>query len=104
MKRRYAIIAGAIALLFCVVVLGVFRPWSTPMASQQSLDALFAEADKAIGEYYSIHKAYPDSLKELKLTSNLAPYLKYIRTGNSSCKMIYFSLGDLRVSSSATYF
>lgn len=102
MKRHRLIIAGVILGIFIALVLVIFRPWSTPMADEKSLKALFAEAHTSLKAYYSTNKAYPNSLKELKLNSPLAPYLKYWRTGNSSCRMLYFSLGDVEMDSSVT--
>jgi hypothetical protein len=102
MKRKRLIVAGTIAVGFCLVVLAVFRPWQTPMSDKKSIDALFAEAHSALYAYYSTNKTYPDSITALKLHSPLAPYLRYLRTGTSSCKMMYFSLGGFQISSSTT--
>jgi len=104
MKRKYLVVTGTLVLLFCVATMAVFRPWTTPLADNQSIDALFSEADKALDAYYATNKSYPNSIAVLRLQSNLAPHLRYLRTGKSSYKLMWFSFGDVRVWSSDTHY
>ena len=104
MKRKILVVAGTLVLLLCVATLAAFRPWATPLADKQSIDALFSEADKALDAYYATNKTYPDSIAVLRLQSNLAPHLRYVRTGKSSCKLVWFSFGDIRIWSSETHY
>ena len=74
-----------------------------PSIDEKTLKSLFAATNQALDSYYNTNKSYPTSLKELTIDSKFAPYLIYVRTGNSSCTMVYFSLGNLDIDSPSSY-